>query len=107
MVAAYRAGGSTGGGEAETVYDTVETALENLQHDFTGNTTLGGGTGIDGAELLLHQTVEETDLLLFGQGESIVSGLAAPTLGTMLTGAVRAALQVFIGTKERRAETAT
>ena len=57
--------GLAGVPETCAVANVVETALKELEHNYTRNTTAAGGFLIVSAELLLKDTVLETEFLLF------------------------------------------
>ena len=78
-------GSSTGGSNAETVNDVVETAFKALEKDFTGNATGSGSLVEENAELLLKYTIGILGLLLLSEHDTILRGLAAAIV-TVLAG---------------------
>jgi hypothetical protein len=95
------AGTATGAAETETVTDIVETGFEKLNEDITGNAATTLRLRKVTAELLLHDTVLETELLLLPEGDGVVTLLATSTAGTVLTGRIRATLKRLGGTEKR------
>src|SRR5690606_1298907 len=74
-------------GEAETVDDVVETALDEAEHLFARGTTEMASRRVVGSELTLEQTIDATHLLLLTQTEAVLAELDA-TLA-VLSGRVR------------------
>ena len=69
-------GSSTGGSNAETVNDVVETAFKALEKDFTGNATGSGSLVEENAELLLKYTIGILGLLLLSEHDTVFRRLA-------------------------------
>src|SRR5690606_25025611 len=59
------------------VNDAVETGFEQLEEAFAGNAALALGGREDATELALEQTVDEAELLLLGETESVFRHFAA------------------------------
>ena len=93
-------GCGTGGGDAQTVNDVVQTAFEKLEKDLTGDTLHRGCFLEEVAELTLQNTVGVFGLLLFTKLCAILGSLAATVL-TVLAGGEVTAAQNLILAKDR------
>jgi len=102
----HLAGGLAGIAEACTVADVIETALEELKKDNTRDAAAAGCFLIVSAELLLEDTVLETELLLLAKGDGIFGLLLATSADAVLTGWEVAALQGLGGAEKCDAEAA-
>lgn len=100
------AGGKAGVGKAHAEHDVVETQFEHLQEVFTSHTFAALGFGEEAAELLLHETVLEAQLLLFSEGSAVLGSFAASVAGTVLSRWEIASFEGFGGAKDGNAETA-
>ena len=71
---------STGGGDTEAVNDVVETALEALKKNLTGNAAGSSSLVEEIAELLLEYTIGLFSLLLLGEHDTVFGRLATTTI---------------------------
>jgi hypothetical protein len=78
-------GSTTSGSYAQTINDVVQTALQVLEENLTGNTTGAGCLLEHVAELVLQHTVCVLCLLLLSKHDTILGGLAT-TVVTVLAG---------------------
>ena len=78
-----------------------------MEHLLAGDAAAPEGLLIDVAELLLHEAVKITELLLLNEAEAVFRGLAAGTFRAVDAGRIVAALQILRGAENRNAETAT
>jgi hypothetical protein len=74
---------TTGGSDAQTVNDVVETAFQVLKEDLTGDTTGASSLFKHIAELLLQHTISVLCFLLLSKHDTILRSLAT-TIVTML-----------------------
>src|SRR5690625_4255451 len=86
---------TAGVGDAEPVHDIVETAFEQLQEHCSRGAFPAVGFLEQVVELLFAHVVEEAQLLLFPQSDTVVTDAAAAAL-TVLPRRVRTALHVFL-----------
>ena len=98
-------GSGTRGGDAKTVYDVVETALEVLNQDLTSNATGTGCLLEHVAELLLQHTIGVAGLLLLSQHDAVFRCLSAAII-TVLTRRIVTLCENFVSTKDGLAKTA-
>src|SRR5690349_3473055 len=96
---------STRGRETKVINDVVQTRLQNLQHLLAGDTTALERLFVNAPELLLHQTVVITKLLLLDEAKAVVRHLAAG-LRAVDTGTVVAAFEILRGAEHRDTEAA-
>ena len=102
--------GLTGGlaavAEASAVNHVVETALEELEKDHTGDATAAGSFFVVTAELLFEHTVLETKLLLFAEGDGVFTLLFTTGTDAVLAGWEVAAFKCLGRAKEGDTEAA-
>lgn len=100
------AGSRTALGEPEQVNRAVETGFKELEETFAGDATLALGDFKNAAELALQQAVNETELLLLIESDSVFGELATH-LRAVNAGRVAAAFKSFAGAKDESSEAAT
>jgi len=105
-VAHELAGTTTSAAETEAVTNVIQTGLEKLHKDVTGNTAAALGLSEVTAELLLHDTILEAKFLLFAESNRIVALFASRTACPVLSRRIRAALERLGGTEKRHTEAA-
>ena len=76
-------GSTAGGSDAQTVNDVVETALQVLEENLTGDTTGAGCLLEHIAELLLQHTIGVLSLLLLCKHDAILGSLAATVVAML------------------------
>ena len=94
-----------GGSDAEAVNHVVETALKELEQDFTGDALHGAGALEEVAELLLENAIGVLGFLLLAELNAVLGGLAALVLA-VLAGGIVAALEGLVLTEDGLAELA-
>ena len=79
---------AAGVGEAQTIHNIVQTALDQGQQVVTGVALVAGGLVVVVPELLLLDTVNKLDLLLLGQLSSILRLLSSSLAAGLLVGSL-------------------
>lgn len=96
---------STSGGNAKTINDVVEAALEVLKQNLTGDATGAGSLFKHITELFLEYTISVAGLLLLGKHYAVLRSLAAAVI-TVLTRRIVTLSENFVSTKDGLAKTA-
>ncbi len=100
MPVAYQLTGcSTRGGDSQTIHYIVQTALQELQQEFTGIAFYGSGTLKKIAELLLQHSVCVFCFLLLTKLNSILGDFSSPGIA-MLTGSIVFLREHLVGTED-------
>ena len=103
LVADQLTGSSTSRSYAKAIYHIVETALERLKQQLTGNAAGCSRLLEQIAELLLQYTVCIFCLLLFSQHDTVLGGFAATGVA-VLSGRIIALGKNFIRSKDSFSE---
>jgi hypothetical protein len=91
---------TTGIAQTEAIANIVKTGLQKLYEDVSGNSTATLRFCKVATELLLHDAILETKLLLLRKRDGVITVLAPSSASPVLSRRIRATLQCFGGAKK-------